>query len=96
MTLRCSTESLSTNGQQRVLIRYNCSIGNPFSGPGSVNLRLNLKPRNDITGSEDDISIDFMVTSINPEDDATISDNSNFASVQLQFEAKANISIDNG
>ena len=78
------------------MTRYNCSIGNPFSGPGMIELRVNLEPSDLIIGNENNASIDFTVSSINPENTTTIEDNSNFATTQLEFEAKANITIDNG
>ena len=78
------------------MTQYNCFIGNPFSGPGMIQLRVNLEPSDQIIGNENDVSINFTVSSINPENTTTIEDNSNFATVELQFEAKANVTIDNG
>ena len=75
---------------------HSCSIGNPFLGPGSLQLRVQLLPSNDIIGNENDIVINFNVGSINPENSSTILDGSNSDSVQLLFEARANITIDNG
>ena len=75
---------------------HRCSIGNPFSGPGSLRLRVQLLPGNDIIGDENDVTINFNVDSINPENASTIMDDSNFDSAQLSFEARANITIDNG
>ena len=76
--------------------RHSCSIGNPFLGPGSLQLRVQLLPSNYIIGSEDDIIVNFTVDSINPENVSTIVDDSNFDRVQLMFEARANITADNG
>ena len=78
------------------MIRHTCSIGNPFSGPGTIQLRVQLSPRTTIVGNEDRVSINFTVSSINPEDPATVADNSNFAIAQMEIEARADISIDDG
>ena len=75
---------------------HSCSIGNPFQGPGSLQLRVQLLPSNDIIGNENDITVNFTVGSVNPENASTILDDSNFDSIQLMFEAKANVTIDNG
>ena len=79
------------------MTRHNCSIGNPFSTPlpRRIQLRVRIDPRN-IFGNEEDILINFTVSSLNPENTTTILDNSNFAVVELNFEARANITIDNG
>ena len=77
-------------------IHHRCSIGNPFQGPGSLQLRVQLLPSNDIIGNENDIIVNFTVSSINPENASAIMDDSNFDSAQLMFEARANITIDNG
>ena len=92
VSLRCSLESL----ENQQFTRHNCSLGNPFSGPGRIRLRVNLDPRSGIIGNEDDIFINFTVSSINSENVSTIVDNSNFATIQLEVEARANITIDNG
>ena len=76
--------------------RYDCSIGNPFSGPGNVHLRVVLSPLENIVGNERDISINFTVSSVNPEDQTTVADSSNYAIDSLSFEARADISIDDG
>ena len=94
MSLRCPSEPFSD--QLLGVTRYSCSIGNPFSGPGRIQLRVELDPHNEIVGNEEDVFINFTVSSINPENSSTIVDNSNFAIVQLMFEARANITIDNG
>ena len=47
-------------------------------------------------GNENSVSINFTVSSINPEDPATIADNSNFAIAQMEIVARADISIDDG
>ena len=78
------------------LQRHTCSIGNPFTGPGGVRLRVQLRPTNRVVGNEEDVFVNFTVGSINLEDDRTIDDNSNFAVVQLTFDARANITIDDG
>ena len=96
MTLGCSFESISGQNEPIAMTQYNCFIGNPFSGPGMIQLRVNLEPSDQILGNENDVSINFTVSSINPENTTTIEDNSNFATVELQFEAKANVTIDNG
>ena len=97
MTLRCLTEPLAVGGQQLGMTRHNCSIGNPFSTPfpRMIDLRVRLEPRN-IVGNEPNALINFTVSSLNPENMTTIVDNSNFAVVQLNFTARANITIDNG
>ena len=97
MTLKCLTEPLAVGGQQLGMTRHNCSIGNPFSTPfpRMINLRVRLEPRN-IIGNEPNALINFTVSSLNPENTTTIVDNSNFAVVQLDFIARANITIDNG
>ena len=97
VTIRCSFETTDNQTQPfNMMTHYNCSIGNPFSGPGGIRLRVNIEPRDEIIGNENDISINFTVTSINSENQATIADNSNFVVTQLSFEAKAKITIDNG
>lgn len=78
------------------MTQYNCSIGNPFPGPESIHLRVQLNPSNGILGNEKNLLMNFTVSSLNPENDSTIMDNSNFAVQELSFEARANISIDNG
>ena len=78
------------------MTRYDCSIGNPLFGPGSVRLRVMLSPLSEIVGNERDISINFTVSSVNPEDRATVADSSNYAIDSLSFEAQADISIDDG
>ena len=99
VSLRCLSEPF---GDQLLdMTRHNCSIGNPFIGnpslePRRIQLRVELDPRNEIIGSEEDIFINFTVSSINPENSSTIVDNSNFDVVRLMFEARANISIDDG
>ena len=95
MTLRCLIEPLA--GQQLGMTRYNCSIGNPFSTPlpRMLQLRARLEPRI-VVGNEPDALINFTVSSLNPENMSTIVDNSNFADIQLNFEARANITIDKG
>ena len=60
-----------------------------------LQLRARLKPRI-VVGNEPDALINFTVSSLNPENMSTIVDNSNFADVQLNFEARANITIDKG
>ena len=50
----------------------------------------------DIVGNERDISINFTVSSVNPEDQATVADGSNYAIDSLSFEAQADVSIDDG
>ena len=76
------------------MTRYNCSIGNPFSTP-FLQLRARLEPQN-IVGNEPNALINFTVSSLNPENISTTVDNSNFAVVQLNFAARANITIDKG
>ena len=77
------------------MTRYNCSIGNPFSGPGgSIRLRVRFNPQSGIVGNENSIMINFTVSSLNPENNGTLNDN--FARVGVSFEARANITIDNG
>ena len=78
------------------MTHYDCSIGNPFAGPGRIQLRIEVNPLAEVVGSEDDVFINFTVSSINPENSSTIVDNSNFVTVQLMFEAQANVTIDNG
>ncbi len=75
---------------------HRCSIGNPFQGPGSLQLRVQLLPSNDVIGNENDVTVNFTVGSVNPENVSAIVDDSNFDDVQLMFEARANITIDNG
>ena len=96
MSLRCVTESLTEGEDSLSLTHHSCSIGNPFNGPGNLRLRVELDPANDITGNENAVFVNFTVTSINSEEAQTIEDNSNFAVVQLSFEARANITIDDG
>ena len=96
MTLRCLSEPFVDQNQPLDMTRHNCSIGNPFPGTREIQLRVKLEPRNKIIGNEESISINFTVSSINPENSSTIVDNSNFAVAQLMFEARANITIDNG
>ena len=92
VTLSCLTEPLAGD-----MTRHNCSIGNPFStpSPGIIQLRARLEPRN-IVGNEPNALINFTVDSLNPENMTTIEDKSNFEIVQLNFTARANITIDNG
>ena len=78
------------------MLRHTCSIGNPFSGPGMIRLRVQLSPRTTIVGNENSVSINFTVSSINPENPATIADNSNFDIAQMEIVARADISIDDG
>ena len=85
-----------SQNQQTDMLRHSCSIGNPFSGPGSIRLRVQLSPRTTIVGNENSVSISFNVSSINPEDAATIADNSNFALAQMDVVARADISVDDG
>ena len=75
---------------------YSCSIGNPFLGPGSLQLRVQLLPSNDIIGNENDIVVNFTVGSVNPENVSTVVDDSNSDSILLLFEARANITVDSG
>ena len=98
VSLRCDEPLPLTNNQNEPLnmLRHMCSIGNPFSGPGVIRLRVQLTPRNTIIGNEDSVSINFTVSSINPEAPGTISDDSNFAIAQLAIVARADISIDDG
>ena len=96
MTLRCLSEPFVEENQLIDQTHHSCSIGNPFQGPGSLQLRVQLLPSNDIIGNENDVTLNFTVSSINPENVSTIMDDSNFDSVQLMFEARANITIDNG
>ena len=98
VSLSCSGPEVLVNDQNEPLdmIRHTCSIGNPFSGPGMIQLRVQLTPRSSIMGNEDAVSINFTVSSINPENQATITDNSNFALAQMTIEARADISIDDG
>ena len=78
------------------MTRHNCSIGNPFSGPGSIQLRVELAPQNGIVGNEEDVSINFTVSSINPERLRHINDGSNSAITQMSVEARGSVTIDNG
>ena len=71
-------------------------MGRLFVGPGRIQLRVNLSPNPRIIGNEDTISINFTIGSLNPENINTIVDNSNFFVTQLRFEARANITIDEG
>ena len=89
VTLSCLTEPFAGD-----MTRHNCSIGNPFSTP-VIQLRARLEPRN-IVGNEPNALINFTVDSLNPENMTTIEDKSNFEIVQLNFTARANITIDNG
>ena len=93
MSLSCESAPLNDQNQQS---QHNCSIGNVFIGPGKISLRVNLIPTSRIIGNEDSLSINFTVGSLNPESLETIVDDSNFIITQLMFEARANISIDNG
>ena len=98
VSLRCNEPLPLTDDQNQPLdiIRHTCSIGNPFSGPGTIQLRVQLSPRTTIVGNEGQVSINFTVSSINPENQATIEDNSNFVIAEMQIEARADISIDDG
>ena len=78
------------------MTQYDCSIGNPFSGSGNIRLRVELNPFSGIVGNEHDISINFTVSSVNPEDQANVADHSNYVIDSLMFEARADISIDDG
>ena len=78
------------------MTRHDCSIGNPFSGPGSIRLRVELNPLSGIVGDEADIPFNFSVSSINSENPANIADNSNFVTDTMPIEARADISIDDG
>ena len=55
-----------------------------------------MDPRNEIIGNEDDVLVNFTVSSINTENTTTIVDDSNFATIRLDIEARANITIDDG
>ena len=98
MSLRCLSEPFVEQNRSMDQIHHRCSVGNPFSGPGNLWLRVQLLPGNDIIGNENDVAINFNVDSINPENTNTIMDDSNFDSAQLTFEARANniITVDNG
>ena len=98
VSLRCDEPLPLTDDQNQPLdiIRHACSIGNPFSGPGTIQLRVQLSPRTTIVGNEGQVSINFTVSSINPENPATVADNSNFAIAEMQIEARADISVDDG
>ena len=96
MALRCVSEPLVEENQLMEQTLHSCSIGNPFQGPGSLQLRVQLLPSNDVIGNENDVTVNFTVGSVNPENVSAIADNSNFDSIQLMFEARANITIDNG
>ena len=93
MSLNCRSEPLDGQNQQT---QYDCSIGNPFIGPGRIQLRVNLSPNPRIVGNENTVLINFTVGSLNPENINTIVDNSNFFVSQLKFEARANVTIDEG
>ena len=98
VSLNCAPPEIlvGENNEPQDLERHSCSIGNPFSGPGSIRLRVQLNPRVGLVGSENDVSINFTVSSINPEMPANINDNSNFALTQMSVEARADVSIDDG
>ncbi len=98
VSLRCDEPLPLTDDQNQPIdmVRHTCSIGNPFSGPGTNRLRVQLSPRTTIIGNEAPVSINFTVTSINPEDPATVADNSNFVIAQMEIVARADISIDDG
>ena len=93
MSLNCRSEPLDGQNLQTL---YDCSLGNPFAGPGRIQLRVNLSPNPRIIGNENTVPINFTVGSLNPENVNTIIDNSNFFVTQLRFEARANITIDEG
>ena len=78
------------------LTEHTCYIGNPLSGGEGIQLRVQLSPMSTIFGNENDILINFTVGSINPEDQETVINGSNFAEVELTFDARANITVDNG
>ena len=84
------------NNEPLDMTRHDCSIGNPFSGPGSITLRVQFTPRSGIVGNENDLAITFTVSSLNPESPATIADGSNSAISTSSIGARADISIDDG
>ena len=98
VSLRCEPPEILTDEDNNPLdmTRHNCSIGNPFSGPGSIQLRVELAPHNGIVGNENDVSINFTVSSINPERARNINDGSNFAVAQMAVEALGGVTIDSG
>ena len=98
VSLGCEPPELLINDNNEPLgmSRHVCSIGNPFSGPGSIRLRVALNPVTGIVGNENDVSINFTVGSINPEMQSTLVDNSNFAIASMSVEARADVSIDDG
>ena len=53
-------------------------------------------PGGDSIGNENDVIVNFTVSSINAERPSTIVDSSNFDTLQLSFEGRANISIESG
>lgn len=95
MSLNCNEPERLTNEQNQPLdmTRHDCSIGNPFSGQRSIQLRVELATRAQIIGNENDVSINFMVSGIN-ESSTTVADNSALAA--LQIGARADITIDDG
>ena len=59
-------------------------------------MRVNLSPNPRVVGDENALPINFTVSSLNPENINTVLDTSNFFVSQLMFEARANITIDDG
>lgn len=96
MSLTCLSEPFTEENQLIDQTRHSCSIGNPFRGPGNIQLRVQLMPGGDSIGNENDVIVNFTVGSINPERPSTVVDSSNFDTLQLSFEGRANISIESG
>ena len=59
-----------------------------------VTVTATVMPRNPLNGDENDLSISFTATSINPENAATVNDGSNDASTTLKIAAEADITLD--
>ena len=91
VALSCGAELLED--QQT---RFNCSIGNPLSKRSLINVAVQLETLGELVGNEGGILINFTVSSLNPENPATIEDGSNDAMVNLIIEARADVTIDNG
>ena len=70
-----------------------CTIGNPLREGARVIVRTNIFPTDAIT-IDLDLTVAFLLSSVNEENVSTIADGSNIALGHLNVTAKADISLD--
>ncbi len=93
LSLSCpQTDEVIVNGT--VTTRVTCSIGNPLAGPNENLQVTTVVIPQQLVGNEMPLNINFSVSSVNPENEATIADGSNSFTGQLLVTSQADVILD--